>query len=77
MDSDKTFAQLAEEVRRRSAAPKISHFTAQFQSDCEAEISPHCDGSIHEGDEAGYIDNDLACQECMQHQEMLDQAHGA
>ncbi|WP_435279123.1 hypothetical protein [Streptomyces sp. 1222.5] len=35
-------------------------FTAQFDSDCW-----HCGGPICEGDDIAYVDNEIACEDCV------------
>lgn len=35
-------------------------FTARFDSDCQ-----HCGAPIAEGDEIAYIDNEIACEDCV------------
>jgi hypothetical protein len=46
---------------------EISRFRAAYESSCDAEISPTCSGDILEGDEAGYVNGDLACEDCVTH----------
>ncbi len=36
-----------------------AHFTARFDSDCES-----CGNPIYEGDQAGYVDDEVCCQDC-------------
>jgi hypothetical protein len=46
---------------------EITPFRASFDSDCSVMISPSCDGRIYEGDSAAYVDDDVACEACLDH----------
>lgn len=35
-------------------------FTARFDSECA-----HCGGDIEEGDEIAYVDDEIACEDCV------------
>lgn len=35
-------------------------FTARFDSECQ-----HCGASITEGDEIAYLDDEIACEDCV------------
>lgn len=45
---------------------RISTFRALYDSDCAAMISSVCDGDIVEGDDAGYVDDEVACGACVE-----------
>jgi hypothetical protein len=42
----------------------MPRFTAQWDGDCDAMMSPDCTGEITEGERAGYIDDEPACEAC-------------
>lgn len=58
------------DLLKQAQKPRINRFTAGFDSDCDAGVSPHCDGMIEEGEEAGYVDDDKACEACCEHASM-------
>lgn len=46
--------------RRRPGQHRPSPFTARYGGWCK-----HCGDRIEEGDEVGYVDDELACEQCV------------
>ena len=83
MTSDqRSFADMLATTRReqtdrkvqRDDLPRINRFRASFDSECVSMIAGRqCDGDISEGDEIGYVDDEIACESCCDHaQEIRD-----
>lgn len=47
---------------------EVNKFTARFPSECA-----RCPNEIEEGDEAGYIDDEVCCGDCVQAAEAEEQ----
>lgn len=67
-----------QQTERRSGAddlPRVGRsFRASYDSDCASMIAGReCNGSIEEGDEIAYVDDEIACEACREHaQEIRD-----
>ena len=44
-------------------------FTARYHGECQI-----CDGAIFPGDTAGYVDDEIACEECLTEARIEDEA---
>lgn len=45
---------------------EVTPFRAAFDSDCLSLLSPTCSGRIEEGEDAAYVDDEAACNDCAQ-----------
>ena len=82
-DDGRSFADMLASTRRQQTIrkteaddlPRVGRpFRAGFDSECASMIAGReCAGSIEEGDEIAYVDDEIACEPCREHaQEIRD-----